>query len=80
MLIYSCVIYALRCYSLFHLRFATYTLLLCCALLITPLVETQRDAVIQPRYTFTVGPAATYILSPCGSCLITALVNTAAWS
>ena len=58
MLIYSCVIYALLCYSLLHFRFATYTRLLRGARLITPLIETQRDALVQPRYTVTVGPAA----------------------
>ena len=47
----------LICYSLLHFRFATYTLLLCCARLITPLVEAQREHAVQPRYTFTGGPA-----------------------
>ena len=46
----------LLCCSLLHVCFATYTLWLCCARLITPLVEAQRDAVIQLRYTFTVRP------------------------
>ena len=57
MLIYSCVRNALLCYSLLNLRVATYTLSLYCARLITPLVEAQRDAVVQPRYTFTVESA-----------------------
>ena len=35
---------------LFYVRFATYVLLICCARLITPLVEPQRDVDIQLRH------------------------------
>ena len=58
MLIYSCIIYALLWYSRLHSRFATCTRSLCGARLINLLVETHRDALVQPHYTVTVGPAA----------------------
>ena len=44
----SCPIYSYLC--LFYVRSATYSLLLCCARLITPLVEAQRDVHIQLRH------------------------------
>ena len=58
MVIYSCAIrtFALLLMTdiqlcLWYVRFATYTLLLCCARLIAPLVEAQRDVDIQLRHT-----------------------------